>query len=327
MVPNLQDSLVDVHVHGGTKRKVKLPIRVGKGKDVKKVRAAVMRAVSASGVKGSEAGLIELPETTGRKDIEINVPESLINSIDNMEPRALKGVRQASFFYENVDANDVRFDVNKDVVDGVLIDEEESSPEGNGENEAVDADVGVMSLSPCRPKSCTWVVSGIYHHQKPSPFHRQLARVLPSSSNHFRNLQQFASAPRRKHEQLHHRELPRTITTFTLHLPRTRTTPIPFASAPIINPSRNHQSPRELEPTRTSHGHHNSILSSRTSMAAAPPLAKKKDTFESALQNANQSSHCAARCWSNYKLLRKPNLGERRNCHVSYSQWTLNGQS
>jgi len=229
MVPNLQDSLVDVHVHGGTKRKVKLPIRVGKGKDVKKVRAAVMRAVSASGVKGSEAGLIELPETTGRKDIEINVPESLINSIDNMEPRALvktivefssktlllsrrvggverrklismmkkrklgkrirrsgnwkgkgllcggydalilkkkhdrlegeledlksciiqehingfqKGVRQASFFYENVDANDVRFDVNKDVVDGVLIDEEESSPEGNGENEAVDADVG-----------------------------------------------------------------------------------------------------------------------------------------------------------------------------------------
>ena len=39
-----------------------------------------------------------------------------------------KGVRQASFFYENVDSNDVRFDVNKDVVDGVLIDEEESNP-------------------------------------------------------------------------------------------------------------------------------------------------------------------------------------------------------
>ena len=78
MVPNLQDSLVDVHVHGGTKRKAKLPIRVGKGKDVKKVRATVMRAVSASGVQGSEAGLIELPETTGRKDNEINVPESLI---------------------------------------------------------------------------------------------------------------------------------------------------------------------------------------------------------------------------------------------------------
>ncbi|QCE10931.1 hypothetical protein DEO72_LG10g2164 [Vigna unguiculata] len=61
VVPNLQDSLVDVHMHGG----------------------------SASGVKGPEARLIELPKTTVRKDIEINVPESLINSIDNMEPRAL----------------------------------------------------------------------------------------------------------------------------------------------------------------------------------------------------------------------------------------------
>jgi len=62
-------------------------------------------------------------------------------------------------------------------------------------------------------------------------------------------------------------------------------------------------------------------------MATTPPLAKKKDTFESALQNANQLSHRAARRWSNYKLLRNPNLGERRSCHVSYSQWTLNGQS
>jgi len=89
VVPNLQDSLVDIHVHGGTKRKVELPIRAGKGKDVKKMRAAVMGPGSTSGVKGPEAGLIELPETTVRKDIEINVSESLINSIDNMEPRAL----------------------------------------------------------------------------------------------------------------------------------------------------------------------------------------------------------------------------------------------
>ena len=68
-VPNLQDSLVDVHVHGSTKRKVELPVRAGKGKDVKRVRTAVMGAGSASGVKGPEAGLIELPETTVRKDI------------------------------------------------------------------------------------------------------------------------------------------------------------------------------------------------------------------------------------------------------------------
>jgi len=88
-VPNLQDSLVDVHVHSGTKRKAELPTRPGKGKDVKKVRSVVMGVGSASEVKGPKAWLIELPETTVRKDIEINVPESLMDSIDNMEPKAL----------------------------------------------------------------------------------------------------------------------------------------------------------------------------------------------------------------------------------------------
>jgi len=37
-VPNLQESMVEVHVHGETKRKAGLPPRPGKGKDVKKVR-------------------------------------------------------------------------------------------------------------------------------------------------------------------------------------------------------------------------------------------------------------------------------------------------
>ena len=60
-VPNLQESMVEVHVHGGTKRKAELPPRAGKGKDVKKVRAALLGAGSASGVKGPESGLIELP--------------------------------------------------------------------------------------------------------------------------------------------------------------------------------------------------------------------------------------------------------------------------
>jgi len=55
-VPNLQDSVVDVHVHGGTKRKAELPIKPGKGKDVKKVRAVMMGAGSASGVKGRKLG-------------------------------------------------------------------------------------------------------------------------------------------------------------------------------------------------------------------------------------------------------------------------------
>ena len=34
-----------------------------------------------------------------------------------------KGLRQAAFFHQDVDAADSRFDVNKDVVDGQLIDQ------------------------------------------------------------------------------------------------------------------------------------------------------------------------------------------------------------
>jgi len=84
-VPNLQESLVEVHVHGGTKRKAELPARPGKGKDVKKVRAALLGSGSSSGAKGPEAGLIELPETSVRKDIDINLLETVINSINIME--------------------------------------------------------------------------------------------------------------------------------------------------------------------------------------------------------------------------------------------------
>jgi len=40
-VPNLQEPLVEVHVHGGSKRKVGLPARTGGGKDVKNIRAAL----------------------------------------------------------------------------------------------------------------------------------------------------------------------------------------------------------------------------------------------------------------------------------------------
>jgi len=69
------------------------------------------------------------------KDLKSYIIQEHINGFQ-------KGVRQASFFYENVDGNDARFDVNKDVIDGVLIDEAESSLEGDGVKDAVDADVG-----------------------------------------------------------------------------------------------------------------------------------------------------------------------------------------
>jgi len=72
-------------VHDGTKRKAELPPRPDKGKDVKKVRAALLGAGSVSGTKGPESGLIELPEIFVRKDIAINLPDTIINSIDDME--------------------------------------------------------------------------------------------------------------------------------------------------------------------------------------------------------------------------------------------------
>jgi len=88
-VPNLQESVVEVHVHGGTKRKAELSPRPGKGKDVKKIRAALLGATSgagsASGEKGPEADLIELPEISVRKDISITLSDTVVNSIDNMD--------------------------------------------------------------------------------------------------------------------------------------------------------------------------------------------------------------------------------------------------
>ncbi|QCD83025.1 hypothetical protein DEO72_LG2g3367 [Vigna unguiculata] len=84
-VPNLQESVVEVHVHGGTKRKVGLLPRPGKGKDVKKVTGSASGAGSASGEKGPKSGLIELPEISVRKDISITLPDTIINSIENMD--------------------------------------------------------------------------------------------------------------------------------------------------------------------------------------------------------------------------------------------------
>ena len=266
--PNLQESVVKVHVHGGMKRKVDLPPRSSKGKDVKKVRAVLLRmgsasgARSASGEKGPESGLIELLEISVRKDIAINLPDTIINSIDSMETdhimrtmvefgsKALilsrcvgslyrrevkeggrekveelqgkvdnleedkatlekakerweverkrlatwrvrcldlekklnkrigeleedyeelkekydgvvgelddlknciiqehinnfeKGLRQTAFFHQDVDIIDSKFDVNKDVVDGKLVKEDESSADEEAEENAVEEEKG-----------------------------------------------------------------------------------------------------------------------------------------------------------------------------------------
>jgi len=54
---------VEVHVHGGIKRKVKVPIKQGGGKDVKRVRATLLGSGSSFSKK-PKVGLIELLETT-----------------------------------------------------------------------------------------------------------------------------------------------------------------------------------------------------------------------------------------------------------------------
>jgi len=90
-VPNLQESVLEVHIHGGTKRKAELLPRHNKGKDVKRVRAALLGTGSTSGVelasgeKGPESGLIELSEISVRKDITINLSDTIVNSIDSMD--------------------------------------------------------------------------------------------------------------------------------------------------------------------------------------------------------------------------------------------------
>jgi len=84
-VPNLQESLVEVYVHSGTKRKAELLARPDKGKDVKKVGAALLEAGSVSGTTGPKFDLIELPEISFRKDIAINLPDTIINTIDGVE--------------------------------------------------------------------------------------------------------------------------------------------------------------------------------------------------------------------------------------------------
>jgi len=57
-------------------------------------------------------------------------------------PRAhqwvLEGVAARALFYKDVDAADSKFDVNKDVVDGQLVNEVESSMEEEVEKEAAE---------------------------------------------------------------------------------------------------------------------------------------------------------------------------------------------
>jgi len=53
------------------------------------VRAALLELGSSSVANKPEAGLIKLAKTTVRHDIDINLSDSLVNCVDNMELNAM----------------------------------------------------------------------------------------------------------------------------------------------------------------------------------------------------------------------------------------------
>jgi len=56
---------------------------------MKWVRVELLGPTSTIEIKKLEDCLIELPETSVRRDIDINLAEAVISSIDNMEPNAM----------------------------------------------------------------------------------------------------------------------------------------------------------------------------------------------------------------------------------------------
>jgi len=88
-IPNMKEPLVEVWMQGGSKRKMTIPTKKGVGKDIKRVRVELLRPESSFGIKRPEVGLIELLETTIRRDIEISLDEVVLSSLDNMEPSAM----------------------------------------------------------------------------------------------------------------------------------------------------------------------------------------------------------------------------------------------
>jgi len=87
-------------------------------------------------IEDSEADYDELKEkydgVVGElDDLKNCIIQEHINSFE-------KGLRQAAFFHQDVDAADSKFDVNKDVVDGKLVKEDESSPDEEAKKEAAE---------------------------------------------------------------------------------------------------------------------------------------------------------------------------------------------
>jgi len=64
-------------------------------------------------------------------DMKNNIIQEYINCFE-------KGLQQAAFFHQDVDVTDSKFDVNKDVVDGKLVKEDEGSVDEEVEEKAAE---------------------------------------------------------------------------------------------------------------------------------------------------------------------------------------------
>ena len=64
-------------------------------------------------------------------DLKISIIQEHINGFE-------KGLRQTAFFHQDVDITDSRFDVNKDVIDGKLVQEDEESGKEEAQEKVVE---------------------------------------------------------------------------------------------------------------------------------------------------------------------------------------------
>lgn len=66
-----------------------MPAQIWVNKDIKKLRTELLGPSSSCQSKKPEVRLLDVPKTSVRRDIEINLDEEVMNSLDNMEPNAI----------------------------------------------------------------------------------------------------------------------------------------------------------------------------------------------------------------------------------------------
>ena len=101
-----------------------------------KVRCLDLESKLNKRIADLEADYDELKEKYEGAEVELDDLQGCI--IQEHINGFKKGLRQAAFFWQDVDAADTRFDVNKDVVDGQLVNEVESNPKEEIEKEAAE---------------------------------------------------------------------------------------------------------------------------------------------------------------------------------------------